>query len=59
MAFTKKQRKYDAGRDRWLFEAYGVKTVRVENKDVLKGQGALSSLLLAFAKQECFSAVAH
>jgi very-short-patch-repair endonuclease len=33
-----KQRKYDAGRDRWLLETYGVKTIRFTNADVPKGQ---------------------
>ena len=27
------QKKYDAGRDRWLLEAYGVKTIRLMNSE--------------------------
>lgn len=33
-----KQRKYDAGRDRWLLEIYGVRTNRISNNEVLMGR---------------------
>jgi len=29
------QKKYDAGRDRWLFDAYGVKTLRIATNDAI------------------------
>ena len=30
------QKSYDAGRDKWLYEAYGVRTLRLTNDEVLK-----------------------
>jgi very-short-patch-repair endonuclease len=31
-------KEYDAGRDRWLLERYGVRTVRLSNSLVLRGE---------------------
>jgi very-short-patch-repair endonuclease len=47
-----KQRKYDAGRDRWLLETYGVKTIRLANSEVLKKSALVKLCLFGLVTQE-------
>jgi very-short-patch-repair endonuclease len=47
-----KQRKYDAGRDKWLEETYGARTIRFSNKDVLKANGVVQSQLFKLVTKE-------
>jgi hypothetical protein len=39
------QEGYDAGRDRWLLKTYGVRTIRIENKDVFRNANNIRFLI--------------
>jgi very-short-patch-repair endonuclease len=47
-----KQRIYDAGRDKWLLDVHGLRTVRFSNRDVLKASGFVQSELFKLVTKE-------